>query len=281
MQSEIADDPYAVLNLSRTADADELKRTYRKLSMAWHPDRHAAGTDEQRREAERRFKLINSAYVAVGEMLRARGSAPQAGTSTGAAAEAAVVEQADTRVEAIRSVVASAALKIIPNVPRHAYWRVVAMVENLLIDTIAVGERAFVSGFDTAVRDAMIVVGMDTTLRDAALKVLDAAADDLQWRGKGADPATWQALLHPLERARGATPQPGARPTSSPVAPATSATQPALLRQEPPLVLLQGALAVLAVLLILPFASIAGPLRLLLVVLDLALLGYITFGPRR
>lgn len=280
MQSEVADDPYAVLSLSRTADADELKRTYRKLSMAWHPDRHAGGTDEQRREAERRFKLINSAYVAVGEMLRARGSAPQAGLSATAPTEAAVVEQADTRVEAIRSVVASAALKIIPNVPRHAYWRVVAMVENLLIDTIAVGERAFVSGFDTAVRDAMIAIGMDTTLRAEALKVLDAAADDLQWRGKGADPATWQALLRPLERARGATPLPGTHTPSRPVAPEDASTQAALLRQEPVLVLLQGALAVLAVLMLLPFVSIAGVLRLLLVVLDLAALGYITFGPR-
>ena len=281
MQSEVADDPYAVLSLSRTADADELKRAYRKLSMAWHPDRHAAGTDEQRREAERRFKLINSAYVAVGEMLRARGSATQVGAAAGAAAEAAMVEQADSRLEAIRSVVASAALKIIPNVPRHAYWRVVAMVENLLIDTIAVGERAFVSGFDTAVRDAMIAIGMDTTLRDEALKVLDAAADDLQWRGKGADPATWQALLRPLERARGATPLPGTRPAPGPAAPALAGTQPTLLRQEPVLVLLQGALAVLAVLLLLPFVSMAGAPRLLLVALDLAVLGYITFGPRR
>ena len=281
MQSEVADDPYAVLSLSRTADADELKRAYRKLSMAWHPDRHAAGTDEQRREAERRFKLINSAYVAVGEMLRARGSATQVGAAAGAAAEAAMVEQADSRLEAIRSVVASAALKIIPNVPRHAYWRVVAMVENLLIDTIAVGERAFVSGFDTAVRDAMIAIGMDTTLRDEALKVLDAAADDLQWRGKGADPATWQALLRPLDRARGATPLPGAHPPSRSAVPAPAGAQPTLLRQEPVLVLLQGALAVLAVLLLLPFVSMAGAPRLLLVALDLAVLGYITFGPRR
>lgn len=279
MQSEIADDPYAVLSLSRTADADELKRAYRKLSMAWHPDRHAGGTDEQRREAERRFKLINSAYVAVGEMLRARGSAAQ----TGAASEAAVVERADTRVEAIRSVVASAALKIIPNVPRHAYWRVVAMVENLLIDTIAVGERAFVGGFDRAVRDAMIAVGMDTTLRDEALKVLDAAADDLQWRGKGADPATWQALLRPLERARGATPipVPGAQAPSRAGVTAARTAETALLRQEPVLVLLQGALAVLAVLLLVPFVSMGGGIRVLLVLLDLAVLGYITFGMRR
>ena len=73
MSSEIAD-PYSVLGISRTATADDLKRAYRRLSKAWHPDHHATELDGQRAEADRRFKLVNAAYVAVGEILRTKKS---------------------------------------------------------------------------------------------------------------------------------------------------------------------------------------------------------------
>ena len=128
MQNEISD-PYGVLGLSRTANADDLKKAYRKLSLAWHPDRHAAGTDVQRIEAERRFKLINQAYVAIGDVLRTRSEAQEAAGRT-------VIERSDSRVEAIRSVVASVALRVVPNLPRRTYMRVVSMVEFMLLDKI-------------------------------------------------------------------------------------------------------------------------------------------------
>jgi molecular chaperone DnaJ len=50
-------DFYETLGVSRTADADELKRAYRKLAMQFHPDRNAGD-----KSAEQKFKDINEAY---------------------------------------------------------------------------------------------------------------------------------------------------------------------------------------------------------------------------
>lgn len=36
----------------------EIKKGYRRAALQWHPDRHAAGTDREREEAERRFKEV-------------------------------------------------------------------------------------------------------------------------------------------------------------------------------------------------------------------------------
>ncbi|MDH5750749.1 MAG: molecular chaperone DnaJ [Rhodospirillales bacterium] len=51
------EDYYSLLGISREADADEIKKSYRKLAMKFHPDRNAG--DES---AERKFKEINEAY---------------------------------------------------------------------------------------------------------------------------------------------------------------------------------------------------------------------------
>lgn len=50
-------DYYEVLGVSRTADADEMKKAFRKLAMQYHPDRNADNP-----EAEQKFKEINEAY---------------------------------------------------------------------------------------------------------------------------------------------------------------------------------------------------------------------------
>lgn len=47
---------YEILNLSNSANADEIKRAYRKLALEYHPDRNKT------REAEEKFKEINQAY---------------------------------------------------------------------------------------------------------------------------------------------------------------------------------------------------------------------------
>jgi DnaJ-domain-containing protein 1 len=265
MSSEIAD-PYSVLGISRTATADDLKRAYRRLSKAWHPDQHATESDGQRAEADRRFKLINAAYVAVGEILRTKEE------SDTAAAQAAVNERSDARVEAIRSVVASAALRLIPNVPRHTYRRIVSVVEALLIDTIAVGERAFSGGFDQAVREAMVFAGLGYDSGPDTLKVLDAAADDLQWRGRGADPGTWQTLLTPLNRAmHPASASSAARVEAAPI-------PDQLLHQDVTLRAAQIALTILFILLVLPMVPLHSLARVVCMLVVLAALVYITFG---
>lgn len=49
-------DYYEVLSVEKTADGEEIKRAYRRLAMAWHPDRNTHP------EATERFKQIRAAY---------------------------------------------------------------------------------------------------------------------------------------------------------------------------------------------------------------------------
>ncbi|MEO7359069.1 MAG: molecular chaperone DnaJ [Gemmatimonadaceae bacterium] len=50
-------DFYAVLNVSREATDDEIKQSYRRLAMQWHPDKNGGSKD-----AEDKFKTISEAY---------------------------------------------------------------------------------------------------------------------------------------------------------------------------------------------------------------------------
>jgi molecular chaperone DnaJ len=50
-------DFYDILGVSKSADADELKRAYRKLAMQFHPDRNQSD-----KSAEQKFKDISEAY---------------------------------------------------------------------------------------------------------------------------------------------------------------------------------------------------------------------------
>src|SRR6059058_6314565 len=50
-------DFYEILGVSKSADAEELKRAYRKLAMQFHPDRNPGD-----KTAEQKFKDISEAY---------------------------------------------------------------------------------------------------------------------------------------------------------------------------------------------------------------------------
>jgi DnaJ-class molecular chaperone len=58
----MANDPYATLGLTKTASQAEIKKAYRKLVRASHPDLHP---DDPKAEA--RFKLVNAAYDLLGD----------------------------------------------------------------------------------------------------------------------------------------------------------------------------------------------------------------------
>ena len=57
----MARDFYEVLGVERNASQEDIKRTYRKLSKEWHPDKHKG-----EKEAEQRYKEINEAYETLG-----------------------------------------------------------------------------------------------------------------------------------------------------------------------------------------------------------------------
>ncbi len=54
-------DYYSILGVSKSASADEIKRSYRKLALQYHPDRNKT------KEAEEKFKEINKAYEVLGD----------------------------------------------------------------------------------------------------------------------------------------------------------------------------------------------------------------------
>lgn len=49
---------YNILKVSRSATEDDLKKSYKRLAMKWHPDKNPATNQE----AEAKFKLISEAY---------------------------------------------------------------------------------------------------------------------------------------------------------------------------------------------------------------------------
>ena len=50
-------DYYEILGVGKSASADEIKRSYRKLAMQYHPDKNPGD-----KEAEHKFKEVSEAY---------------------------------------------------------------------------------------------------------------------------------------------------------------------------------------------------------------------------
>ena len=70
-------DYYAVLNVPRTATADEIKKSYRKLALKYHPDQNPGD-----KAAETKFKEISEAYEALRDPKK-RQMYDQFGTTSG------------------------------------------------------------------------------------------------------------------------------------------------------------------------------------------------------
>lgn len=58
----MAVDHYAVLGVERGADSETIKKSYRRLTLQFHPDRHPDDTN-----AHERFRQINQAYDVLGD----------------------------------------------------------------------------------------------------------------------------------------------------------------------------------------------------------------------
>ena len=55
-------DYYEVLGLQKGASDDEIKSSYRKAALKWHPDRWVDGSEAEKKEAEAKFKEASEAY---------------------------------------------------------------------------------------------------------------------------------------------------------------------------------------------------------------------------
>ena len=58
----IDEDAYRLLGVPAGADRDTVKRAYRRLARALHPDLHSDTSDERRRQLERKLADVNCAY---------------------------------------------------------------------------------------------------------------------------------------------------------------------------------------------------------------------------
>jgi curved DNA-binding protein CbpA len=58
----VAQDPYSELGVSRGATADEVRKSFRKLAKAHHPDRNPGDA-----KAEERFKRVSAAFDILGD----------------------------------------------------------------------------------------------------------------------------------------------------------------------------------------------------------------------
>ncbi len=55
-------DYYKILDVSKEANEDEIKKAYKRMALKWHPDKHSSGEEEQRINADKMFKDISEAY---------------------------------------------------------------------------------------------------------------------------------------------------------------------------------------------------------------------------
>lgn len=58
---------YDILELQKDCSDDDIKKSYRKLAMKWHPDKHMNDNENLKKQAEEKFKDINQAYEILGD----------------------------------------------------------------------------------------------------------------------------------------------------------------------------------------------------------------------
>ena len=84
-------DYYEVLGVNRDASDDDMKKSYRKLAMKWHPDRNPDNpkAEEHFKEAKEAYEILTDAQKrAAYDQFGHAGVDPSAGAGAGAAGTA-------------------------------------------------------------------------------------------------------------------------------------------------------------------------------------------------
>ncbi|KAL0946914.1 hypothetical protein HGRIS_013075 [Hohenbuehelia grisea] len=63
-------DLYAVLNLTSEAKLDAIKKSYRRLALVYHPDKHTTSSDDVKANASTKFQQIGFAYAVLSDEKR-------------------------------------------------------------------------------------------------------------------------------------------------------------------------------------------------------------------
>lgn len=72
LHGETLDNYYAILGVPREASPEEVKKSYRRLSHLFHPDRLSSESPEAQNEALERFKLIQNSYEVLSDPVKRR-----------------------------------------------------------------------------------------------------------------------------------------------------------------------------------------------------------------
>lgn len=62
LKQSLRKDYYKILGIDRSASEVEIKKAYRKLALVYHPDKQAGLTEEEKENAEKKFKEVGEAY---------------------------------------------------------------------------------------------------------------------------------------------------------------------------------------------------------------------------
>lgn len=63
-------DLYAVLNLTRDATSEAIKKSYRRLALLYHPDKHTASSEQVKADASTKFQQVGFAYAVLSDEKR-------------------------------------------------------------------------------------------------------------------------------------------------------------------------------------------------------------------